>query len=144
MEDSPLPIYVVDDDLYEQRPTLVIGTVDKFALIAWRPKAQALFGFGKDGSQAYSPPSLIIQDELHLIAGPLGSLTGLYEGVIEELCTDRRDGPPIRPKIVASTATIRRHEEQVKALYGRERVHLFPPHGIDASDSFFAVFDRDP
>ncbi|MEU2387037.1 helicase-related protein [Streptomyces sp. NPDC012461] len=144
MEDSPLPIYVVDDDLYEQRPTLVIGTVDKFALIAWRPKAQALFGFGKDGSQAYSPPSLIIQDELHLIAGPLGSLTGLYEGVIEELCTDRRDGPPIRPKIVASTATIRRHEEQVKALYGRERVHLFPPHGIDASDSFFAVYDRDP
>jgi hypothetical protein len=144
MEDSPLPIYVVDDDLYEQRPTLVIGTVDKFALIAWRPKAQALFGFGKDGSRAYSPPSLIIQDELHLIAGPLGSLTGLYEGVIEELCTDRRGGPPVLPKIVASTATIRRHEEQVKALYGRERVHLFPPHGIDASDSFFAVYDRDP
>ncbi|CAL9550030.1 hypothetical protein SUDANB60_04400 [Streptomyces sp. enrichment culture] len=143
-EDSPLPIYVVDDDLYEQRPTLVIGTVDKFALIAWRPKAQALFGFGKDGSRAYSPPSLIIQDELHLIAGPLGSLTGLYEGVIEELCTDRRGGAPVLPKIVASTATIRRHEEQIKALYGRERVHLFPPHGIDASDSFFAVYDHDP
>ncbi|MFE9360192.1 helicase-related protein [Streptomyces olivaceoviridis] len=143
-EDSPLPIYVVDDDLYEQRPTLVIGTVDKFALIAWRPKAQALFGFGKDGSRAYSPPSLIIQDELHLIAGPLGSLTGLYEGVIEELCTDRRGGAPVLPKIVASTATIRRHEEQIKALYGRERVHLFPPHGIDASDSFFAVYERDP
>ncbi|MCX5056992.1 helicase-related protein [Streptomyces sp. NBC_00452] len=143
-EDSPLPIYVVDDDLYEQRPTLVIGTVDKFALIAWRPKAQALFGFGTDGSRAYSPPSLIIQDELHLIAGPLGSLTGLYEGVIEELCTDGRGSAPILPKIVASTATIRRHEEQVKALYGRERVHLFPPHGIDASDSFFAVYDRDP
>lgn len=143
-EDSPLPIYVVDDDLYEQRPTLVIGTVDKFALIAWRPKAQALFGFGKDGSRAYSPPSLIIQDELHLIAGPLGSLTGLYEGVIEELCTDRRCGAPVLPKIVASTATIRRHEEQIRALYRRERVHLFPPHGIDASDSFFAVYDRDP
>ncbi|MFI9468370.1 helicase-related protein [Streptomyces sp. NPDC052492] len=148
-EDSPLPVYVVDDDLYEHRPTLVIGTVDKFALIAWRPKARALFGFGadglgSDGSRAYSPPSLIIQDELHLIAGPLGSLTGLYEGVIEELCTDRRDGTRILPKIVASTATIRRHEEQVKALYGREQVHLFPPHGIDASDSFFAVYDRDP
>ncbi|MFD1274160.1 hypothetical protein ACFQ51_28315 [Streptomyces kaempferi] len=148
-EDSPLPVYVVDEDLYDHRPTLVIGTVDKFALIAWRPKARALFGFGadglgSDGSRAYSPPSLIIQDELHLIAGPLGSLTGLYEGVIEELCTDRRDGTRILPKIVASTATIRRHEEQVKALYGREQVHLFPPHGIDASDSFFAVYDRDP
>ncbi|MFC9736710.1 helicase-related protein [Streptomyces noursei] len=148
-EDSPLPVYVVDDDLYEHRPTLVIGTVDKFALISWRPQARALFGFGPgglgpDGSRDYSPPSLIIQDELHLIAGPLGSLTGLYEGVIEELCTDRRGGTPVLPKIVASTATIRRHEEQVKALYGREQVHLFPPHGIDASDSFFAVYDRDP
>ncbi|WP_230194659.1 helicase-related protein [Streptomyces coriariae] len=147
-EDSPLPVYVIDEDLYKHRPTLVIGTVDKFALIAWRPKAQALFGIGPgglgpDGSRAYSPPSLIIQDELHLIAGPLGSLTGLYEGVIEELCTDRRDGARILPKIVASTATIRRHEEQIKALYGREQVHLFPPHGIDASDSFFAVYDRD-
>ncbi|MFI8446714.1 helicase-related protein [Streptomyces erythrochromogenes] len=148
-EDSPLPVYVIDDDLYEHRPTLVIGTVDKFALIAWRPEAQALFGIGPgglgpDGSRDYSPPSLIIQDELHLIAGPLGSLTGLYEGVIEELCTDRRGGARVLPKIVASTATIRRHEEQIKALYGRERVHLFPPHGIDASDSFFAVYDSDP
>jgi hypothetical protein len=148
-EESPLPVYVVDDDLYEHRPTLVIGTVDKFALIAWRPKARALFGFGSDGlrpdgSRAYSPPSLIIQDELHLISGPLGSLTGLYEGVIEELCTDRRGGTRVLPKIIASTATIRRHEEQIKALYGREQVQLFPPHGIDASDSFFAVYDRDP
>lgn len=148
-DDSPLPVYVVDEDVYENRPTLVIGTVDKFALIAWRPKARALFGLGPgglgpDGSRDYSPPSLIIQDELHLIAGPLGSLTGLYEGVIEELCTDRRSGGRVLPKIVASTATIRRHEEQVKALYGREQVRLFPPHGIDASDSFFAVYDSDP
>ncbi|WP_327074503.1 helicase-related protein [Kitasatospora purpeofusca] len=148
-EDAPLPVFVADEDLYDHRPTLVIGTVDKFALLAWRPHARALFGLGAsglgaDGARDFSPPSLVIQDELHLIAGPLGSLTGLYEGVIEELCTDRRSGTPVRPKIVASTATIRRHEEQVRALYGREQVCLFPPHGIDASDSFFAVYDRDP
>ncbi|MBV2152026.1 helicase-related protein [Kitasatospora sp. SUK 42] len=148
-DDTPLPVFVTDDDLYDRRPTLVIGTIDKFALLAWRPGARALFGLGAsglgpDGARDFSPPSLVIQDELHLIAGPLGSLAGLYEGVIEELCTDRRSGTPVRPKIVASTATIRRHEEQVRALYGRERVHLFPPHGIDASDSFFAVYDRNP
>ncbi|WP_406268373.1 helicase-related protein [Streptomyces sp. NBC_00191] len=142
-EGSPLPVFVVDDDVYEHRPSLVIGTVDKFALLAWRPDARALFGIGDSGERAFSPPELVIQDELHLIAGPLGSMTGLYEGVIEELCTDKRGASPTPPKIVASTATIRRHEEQVKSLYGRSRVHLFPPHGINAEDSFFAAYARD-
>ncbi|MFH9067940.1 helicase-related protein [Streptomyces alboflavus] len=141
--EHPLPVYVVDDDVYEFRPSLVIGTVDKFALLAWRPEARSLFGFGDSGKRQYSPPELVIQDELHLIAGPLGSMAGLYESVIEELCTDYRREPPAAPKIVASTATIRRHEEQIKSLYGRERVNLFPPHGINAEDSFFAVYERD-
>ncbi|MEV0580015.1 helicase-related protein [Streptomyces sp. NPDC050392] len=139
----PLPVYVVDDDVYDRRPSLIIGTVDKFALLAWNPRARALFGLGDSGERAWSPPDLVIQDELHLIAGPLGSMTGLYEGLIEELCTDRSNGAAAPPKIVASTATIRRHEEQVRALYARETVHLFPPHGIDAADSFFAVYARD-
>ncbi|MGW2081074.1 helicase-related protein [Streptomyces sp. NPDC001939] len=139
----PLPVYVVDDDVYDCRPSLVIGTVDKFAQLAWNPHARALFGLGKTGQRDYSPPALVIQDELHLIAGPLGSMTGLYEGVIEELCTDRRAGTPALPKIIASTATIRRHEQQIRALYARDRVSLFPPHGIDAADSFFAVHARD-
>ncbi|MDF6020979.1 helicase-related protein [Streptomyces sp. JH34] len=141
--DRPLPVYVVDDDVYECRPSLVIGTVDKFAQLAWNPRARALFGLGESGRRAYSPPELVIQDELHLIAGPLGSMTGLYEGLIEELCTDRRADPPAPPKLIASTATIRRHEEQIRALYARDRVLLFPPHGIDAEDSFFAVYARD-
>ncbi|WP_051970788.1 helicase-related protein [Kitasatospora azatica] len=139
----PLPVYVVDDDVYEYRPSLVIGTVDKFALLAWNPRARALFGLGESGQRDYSPPELVIQDELHLIAGPLGSMTGLYEGLIENLCTDSRGAAPAPPKIIASTATIRRHEEQVRALYARDTVHLFPPHGIDAADSFFAVYARD-
>ncbi|MFG2794598.1 helicase-related protein [Streptomyces sp. NPDC048419] len=141
--DRPLPVYVVDDDVYDCRPSLVIGTVDKFAQLAWNPRARSLFGLGKSGQRAYSPPELVIQDELHLIAGPLGSMTGLYEGLIEELCTDRRAASPAPPKLVASTATIRRHEEQIRALYARDRVLLFPPHGIDAEDSFFAVYARE-
>ena len=89
-----LPVYVIDDDVYEVRPTLVIGTVDKFALLAWRPQARSLFGLDEEGQRTLSPPGLIIQDELHLISGPLGSMVGLYEAVIEELCTDRRPAGP--------------------------------------------------
>lgn len=142
-QERPLPVYVVDDDVYKYRPSLVIGTVDKFAQLAWKPDARALFGLGTSGQHDFSPPGLVIQDELHLIAGPLGSMTGLYEGLIEELCTDRRGASAAPPKIIASTATIRRHEEQIRSLYARDTVHLFPPHGIDAADSFFAVYARD-
>src|SRR5262249_15957196 len=114
-----LPLYVIDEDIYETRPALVIGTVDKFAMLAWRPRARALFRIADGGTRAYSPPGLIIQDELHLISGPLGSMVGLYEPVIEDLCTDRRGAIPAKPKIVTSTATIRSYTEQVHGLYAR-------------------------
>jgi hypothetical protein len=138
-----LPISVIDEELYERPPSLLIGTVDKFAMLPWVPKARSLFGIEPSGEHATSPPTLVIQDELHLISGPLGSLVGLYETVIEDLCTRRIDGASVRPKIVSSTATIRRYAEQVKALYGREEVSLFPPPGLDANDSFFARWARD-
>ncbi len=138
-----IPVYVIDEDIYEFRPSIVIGTVDKFAMLAWRPEARALFGLDMDGKRFCSPPGLIIQDELHLIAGPLGSMVGLYEPAIEELCTDRRGGEPVAPKIVSSTATIRRYAAQIRALYGRNDVALFPPPGLEASDSFFASYARD-
>ncbi|HEY5987676.1 MAG TPA: helicase-related protein, partial [Streptosporangiaceae bacterium] len=140
---QPLPVYVVDDDIYEFQPTLVIGTVDKFAMLPWRPQARALFGIDRSGARTSSPPGIIIQDELHLIAGPLGSMVGLYEAVIEDLCTDHRTEPEIRPKIIASTATIRRHEEQICGIYGRDRSTLFPPPGIDVADSYFATYAVD-
>lgn len=135
---SQLPLQVVDEDIYEQPPSIVIGTVDKFAALAWLPEARAIFGIDPTGSRCCSPPGLIIQDELHLIGGPLGSLVGLFETVVEELCTDRRNGI-CRPKIIASTATICRYREQILALYGRDSVQLFPPPGLDEADSFFAV-----
>jgi len=140
---NPLPVYVTDEDIYDNAPTLVIGTVDKFARLAHVPRARALFGLGDDGERRAAPPSLIIQDELHLIAGPLGSIVGLFEGLLEELCTDRRGETPLRPKLVCSTATIRRYRSQVKALYARDQVTLFPPPGLDSTDSFFSAPDVD-
>jgi hypothetical protein len=139
-----LPLYVIDEDIYATRPDLVIGTVDKFAMLAWKPQARSLFGIAEDGTRAYSPPGLIIQDELHLISGPLGSMVGLYEPIIEELCTDHRGQQPVKPKIVSSTATIRSYAEQVLGLYARDRTSLFPPPGLDADDSFFARVARRP
>jgi hypothetical protein len=127
-----LPVSVVDEQLYDRPPTFVLGTVDKFARLAWEPRSGRLFGSGT----GHAPPSLVIQDELHLLTGPLGSTVGLYESAVLGLCT--RDG--IGPKVVASTATIRRSGEQVRALYGSE-VQLFPPAGLDARHSYFAEPD---
>lgn len=138
-----LPVTVVDDEIYENAPSIVIGTVDKFAMLAWKPEARAIFGIGMDGTRTVSPPGLIIQDELHLITGPLGSMVGLYEGVIEELCIDRRKGGAIRPKLIASTATTRASTRQISDLYAREKTAVFPPPGLDAGDAFFATYDRD-
>lgn len=125
-----LPLQVVDEGIYKNPPTLLVGTVDKFASLAWNQDALKIFGFGKDST---TTPALIIQDELHLISGPLGSMVGLFESAIDALC--RKDGN--RPKIVASTATISRAESQIKGLYNRDAA-IFPPQGIDISDSFFA------
>lgn len=133
-----LPVHVVDEDIYEARPSIVIGTVDKFATMAWQPAARNLFGLGEDGARVFSPPGLIIQDELHLISGPLGSMVGLYEPVIDDLTTERRNGESIPAKIIASTATARRYENQIKGLFGRKNVALFPPHGLEEGRSFFA------
>lgn len=133
----PLPIVIIDEDLIEDPPSLVIGTVDKFAMLAWKPGVRKLFGIGSNGKHEGLPPSLIIQDELHLISGPLGSMVGAYETVIERLC--RKDGyGDIKPKIIASTATISRAREQISHLYARDEVFLFPPSGLEAGDSFFA------
>jgi len=139
----PLPIFVIDEDIYENPPSLVIGTVDKFALLAWKPEVRSIFGITSSGKHEDLPPSLIIQDELHLISGPLGSVAGAFETIIEELCTSWRGDWAIRPKVIASTATISRSDDQVRNLYGRESVSLFPPSGLEAGESFFATISRD-
>ncbi|MEU9048284.1 MULTISPECIES: helicase-related protein [unclassified Kitasatospora] len=123
-----LPVHLVDQAVYAARPTLVIATVDKFASMPWRERTAALFN--RDRQDDTPPPELIVQDELHLISGPLGTLTGLYETAVDVLAD--------RPKVIASTATIRRAADQGRALFSRE-VRQFPPAGLDARDSWFAV-----
>lgn len=124
-----LPVHVVDERIYQIRPTLLIATVDKFAQIAWREQVGALFN--RIGApEGTPPPELIVQDELHLISGPLGSLAGLYETAVDVAADE--------PKVIASTATIRRAEQQVRSLFNRQ-VCQFPPAGLDARDSWFAV-----
>lgn len=127
-----LPVWTVDEDIYKRLPSLIIGTIDKFAQLPRKLEAGRMFGLGTQ----YDAPDLVLQDELHLISGPLGTLAGLYEAAIDELCAR----PGVRPKVIGSTATIRRASEQILALFNRS-AQLFPPPGLDATDSCFAVED---
>lgn len=130
-----LPVHIVDEDVYRERPSLLIATVDKFAMMPWKPEVGALFGTDiSPGASAATPsPDLVIQDELHLISGPLGTVVGLYETAVDAACS--RIAPP---KIVASTATIRRAGAQVGAVFARA-ARQFPPPGRSQKDSYFAL-----
>jgi hypothetical protein len=153
--DNPLPILSVDEPIYRRLPCFLIATVDKFASLPWVGRTGALFGKvdrhdgegfygpcdpgkGKALAGPLQPPDLVIQDELHLISGPLGTMVGLYETAIEHLCSRVAGDRVVRPKVVASTATVRRAERQIRALFGRTQVDVFPPPGPDRRDSFFA------
>ena len=129
-----LPIFTVDEDVYDNRPTLLIGTTDKFAQIVREKRTNSLFAVSKG-----SPPDLIIQDELHLISGPLGTVAGVYEAAFDLLFAAHGH----KAKVIGSTATIRRASEQVLALFDRDAFQ-FPPPAIDHDDSGFAVGDGRP
>ena len=163
-----IPVLVVDEEMYHRPPTMMIATVDKFAMMAWRGQVRTLFGRvgqecerhgllwqgadcngnhqagkGLPSSKVRAihpirPPDLIIQDEFHLISGPLGTMVGLYETAVDELCGWSLDGKTVKPKIIASTATVRKAKEQVNNVFMR-RVSVFPPHGLDVEDNFFSV-----
>lgn len=154
--DRSLPILGVDEPIYRRLPAFLIATVDKFAALPWTGETGTLFGlvdrYDKDGFYGpckpgvgrpldggpLPPPDLIIQDELHLISGPLGTIAGVYETAIDALCTREVEGGKVRPKIIASTATVRRAEKQIRALFDRDQITVFPPPGPDRRDSFFA------
>lgn len=148
-----LPVQLCDEQIYTDPPTLLFGTVDKFAQLARKVSAshdsigkdsRRLFGIG-DGIQ-YLTPDLIIQDELHLLLGPLGSAVSLFEAAIDQLCTrtitnSENQELKVRPKIISSTATTRNTELQIRALYDRG-INIFPKSGVDYDDSFFAFYKR--
>jgi superfamily II DNA/RNA helicase len=127
-ENDGLPIVLVDEDIYKNPPTMLFATVDKFAQLAWKGEATSLFNH-----KGNRKPELIIQDELHLLSGPLGSLVGLFENVMLSLCTTGTQ----KPKIIVSTATVKNVEEQVKGLYSRT-VQIFPQNATNADDTFFS------
>ena len=167
-KDMGIPVLVVDDEIYRHPPTMLIATVDKFAMMAWRGQVRTLFGratqeCGRHGLlwpnagctgnhnakgklpkvtvkdiTPIRPPDLIIQDEFHLISGPLGTMVGLYETAVDELSTWRVGDKTIRPKVIASTATVRKADDQVNNVFLRQ-VGIFPPHGLDVEDNFFSV-----
>ncbi len=130
-----LPVSVVDEAMFQEPPTLVVATVDKFARLPWVESAGSLLGLA---NSPYDAPSLVIQDELHLLSGPLGTTVALYEAAVQGLLGWHGR----RPKVVASTATIRAADHQVRNLFSTE-VALFPPSGLSADDSFFAVKDTE-
>lgn len=151
-----LPILAVDEPIYRRLPCFIIATVDKFAAMPWTGEVGGFFGRVNRGDlegfygpcdptsghplpvDRLPPPDLVIQDELHLISGPLGTMVGLYETALDELATIEKDGKRIRPKIIASTATVRRAESQIRALFNHRNVDVFPPPGPDVRNSFFA------
>lgn len=165
----PIPVYLIDEDIYSKTPTVIIGTVDKFARITFEERVHLLFGRREMectdcGSMLTSeedkiksctekghvrtnvninlrpffPPELILQDELHLITGPLGTIYGSYEMAINELATSRVGNDIIQPKYIASTATIKNADKQILSLYARTEFNQFPPNGHDSNDSYFA------
>lgn len=164
-----IPAIVVDEEIYHRPPSMMIATVDKFAMMAWRGATRNLFGKASlecerhgliwedekccTGNHPKSkagattkvkaiapirPPDLIIQDEFHLISGPLGTMVGLYETAVDELSGWDFEGKTIKPKVIASTATVRKAKEQVSGVFMR-KVSVFPPHGLDVEDNFFSV-----
>ena len=162
-----IPVYLVDEEIYNKCPTVILATVDKFANLPWNPSSNALFGrvdrkCERDGYIAigvshesrhnatntlpaakvcsvkpFAPPELIVQDELHLITGPLGTIYGAYETIIQDLCSYEKDSRKILPKYVVSTATIKNAHEQIRCLYGRKQSMQFPSNGFEIGDSFF-------
>ena len=170
--DEGIPVMVVDEEIYRRLPSVMIATVDKFAQMPWNGRVGMLFGQVDSACERHGyrcpdvddetrhnaagrlpsaktesvaplrPPDLIIQDELHLISGPLGSLVGLYETAVDDLCSWTVQGKTVRPKVIASTATVRKAADQVHAVF-RRRVNIFPPQGLEVGNSFFGI-EREP
>ena len=161
-----LPILTVDFDIYRRCPSMLVSTVDKFARLPWRPEISSIFGrverkcprcgflsmSSKHPSSYHNEkgkkiivqpcdtldgPDLIIQDELHLITGPIGTMVGLYETAVEFLSSRTSEGKIVKPKIVVSTATINGVERQIRKLFNRKNLRTFPPPGTEYGDAFF-------
>ena len=163
----PLPFRIVDDEIYRSLPTVVLGTLDKAASIAVQAAMRGFYGapsgrcpvqghgftyaprsgspggclfpgctaqpgpLGQDSS-LYAP-TVRMQDELHLLRDSLGAVDSHYEALLDDL--QRHYGSA--PKIIASSATLAGHDDQVEALYRREG-RTFPRPGPQVGQSFWS------
>lgn len=189
---EPLPFLIVDDDIYDFAPAVVLGTIDKLALIGHRDtRIRRIFGMfglahrynrktgrlsvlqrsedmktradGKDQVELFPSygsgehlfhdpfPSMIIQDETHLLEESLGTFSGAFETtfetILEELAGNAKvasvvamrpgTSNPRQAKIVAASATVASPERQIRQLYQRETVQ-FPYPGPTLYESFYA------
>ncbi|MDA8001168.1 MAG: helicase C-terminal domain-containing protein [Alphaproteobacteria bacterium] len=161
----PIPAFTYDEQIFRKCPSMIISTVDKFALMPFKEEFSSIFGninayndsngYGRIGITDYIkdesskdkvhhmkpflPPSLVIQDELHLIEGPLGSMVGAYEVALEILASGRTGGP----KYIASSATVGEVGNLVGAIY-RSEYSIFPPRGATIDDNYFSSSVEDP
>ncbi|MDH6259689.1 helicase-related protein [Bradyrhizobium sp. BR13661] len=191
---TPLPFLLTDDTIYARAPSIVLGTIDKLAMLGQRTttirQLIGMFGLARgigpsghltspanegdisawltgDGYQPVFPafrqgqrvffdpfPSLIIQDEAHLLEESLGTFSGLFDSLLEEVFTEIDQlageelnvsrvrqgggtGRPRTPKVIAATATISNPDRQLEVLYQRLPLR-FPCQGPDIYRSFFA------
>ena len=191
----PLPFILTDDTIYQRAPSVVLGTIDKLALIGQHDRTinaiAGMFGAARymdpqsrhlftprgpralakaddEGWQRLSPafsdgmtvftdpfPSLIIQDEGHLLDESLGTFSGLFETTLESIFIRLGNGilgeivsrwpanaaaarPPRLAKVIAATATISDPDRQLRVLYQREPLR-FPYPGPGLYESFYAA-----
>lgn len=164
---SELPLDISDDEVYRHLPALLVGTVDKMASIGqqwkfgmlwggtrWRCPSHGyafgdyclVFGCKVDKKKRVrvspydGPPSLHVQDELHLLQEELGAFAGHYETLIRH-CEGAVSTRP--SKVVAATATIEGFEHQVRHLYGVRNARRFPGRGYDRLATFYAEPETD-
>ena len=149
----------VDEPIYRRLPAFLIATVDKFAGLPWvgeaapssamstattehgllRRRASRARGRPLGNGARARPPDLIIQDELHLISGPLGTMAGLYETAIDRLASRGSGGKrdPAEDRRLDRDRPPRRASRSRRCSTGRDTA-VFPPPGSTARDSFFA------
>ena len=138
-KDLKIPVTVIEEEIYVNPPSFLIGTIDKFASLPWKENVANLFGKRKQGKHVV-PPTLIIQDELHLISGPLGTIAGVYEAGFDSLIRTYQKMMGLvssGSKYIASSATVRDSSQQIQRLMGRPST-IFPPRGIRSGDSCFS------
>jgi len=142
---TKIPVKIVDEEIYKSPPSFLLGTIDKFAEVAWNPDSGQIFGY-RPRTNNVVPPSLIIQDEIHLISGPLGTISAIYEAGFDSLIRKAQRDHGLADtgaKYIASSATVRDSKTQLKRLLGRQS-KIFPPRGLRIKNSFFANTDMNP